>query len=53
MRQLLLGPDQMAATLELDWDQPKFLRKVTGREPLDAAETAQVERLGIRWLTAG
>lgn len=51
--ELLLGPDRMTATLELDWDQPKFLRKVTGREPLDAAETAQVERLGIRWLTLG
>lgn len=51
--ELLLGPDQMTASLELEWDQPKFLRKVTGREPLDAAETAQVERLGIRWLTLG
>ncbi|MFF4309666.1 maleylpyruvate isomerase N-terminal domain-containing protein [Streptomyces sp. NPDC001507] len=50
---LLLGPDQMTATLELGWDQSKFLRKVTGREPLDAAETAQVEQLGIQWLTLG
>ncbi|MEV7238558.1 maleylpyruvate isomerase N-terminal domain-containing protein [Streptomyces sp. NPDC051020] len=51
--ELLLGPDQTTASLELGWDQPKFLRKVTGREPLDAAETVQVERLGIRWLTLG
>lgn len=51
--ELLLGPDQMTATLELGWDQPTFLRKVTGRELLDAAETAQVERFGIRWLTLG
>ncbi|MFF1869510.1 maleylpyruvate isomerase N-terminal domain-containing protein [Kitasatospora herbaricolor] len=51
--ELLLGPDRTAASLGLDWDRPEFLRKVTGREPLDAAEAAQVERLGIRWLTLG
>lgn len=51
--ELLLGPDGMTASDGLDWEQPEFLRKVTGREPLDAAEAAQVERLGIRWLTLG
>lgn len=51
--ELLLGPDRMTATLELGWDRAGFLRKVTGHEPLGAAEKAQVERLGIRWLTSG
>jgi uncharacterized protein (TIGR03083 family) len=51
--ELLLGPGQQAAAQELGWDRPGFLRKATGREPLDEAEIAQVERLGIRWLTLG
>ena len=38
---------------ELGWDRPRLLRKATGREPLDIAEAARVERLGIRWLTLG
>ncbi|MGI5439478.1 maleylpyruvate isomerase N-terminal domain-containing protein [Streptomyces shenzhenensis] len=46
--ELLLGPDRLTALLELGWDQARFLRKATGREPLDAAETTQTERLGIR-----
>ncbi|GAA3805583.1 maleylpyruvate isomerase N-terminal domain-containing protein [Streptomyces chiangmaiensis] len=51
---LVLGPDRMtAAMLELGWNQTTFVRKATGREPLGVAETAQVERLGIRWLTLG
>ena len=51
--ELLLGADHGAAARELGWDRPGFLRKATGREPLDAAEVARVERLGIRWLTLG
>ncbi|MFJ3877869.1 hypothetical protein ACIPW5_10460 [Streptomyces sp. NPDC090077] len=51
--ELLLGPDGPAAIGALGWDRLSFLRKATGREPLDAAETARVERLGIRWLTLG
>lgn len=51
--ELLLGPGQVAAARELGWDRPRFLRKATGREPLDVADAAQVERLGIRWLTLG
>ena len=51
--ELLLGPGRPAAAGELVWDRPTFLRKATGRDPLDAAEAAQVDRLGIRWLTLG
>lgn len=51
--ELLFGPDQVAAARELGLDRPEFLRKATGREPLDAADAVQVERLGIRWLTLG
>lgn len=51
--ELLLGPDGPASLHALGWDRLTFLRKATGREPLDAAETARVERLGIRWLTLG
>ncbi|MEU9720914.1 maleylpyruvate isomerase N-terminal domain-containing protein [Streptomyces sp. NPDC047976] len=51
--ELLLGPDPSAATRSLGWDRLTLLRKATGREPLDPAETARVERLGIRWLTLG
>jgi uncharacterized protein (TIGR03083 family) len=50
---LLLGPGQEAAAQQLDWNRSQFLRKATGREPLNAAEVGQVERLGIRWLTLG
>jgi uncharacterized protein (TIGR03083 family) len=55
----LLGPGRAqlgsAASdfAQLGWDRPTFLRKATGREPLDAAERAQLDRLGIRWLTLG
>jgi hypothetical protein len=51
--ELLLGAERMAAPDELGWSRPRFLRKATGRDPLDAAETARVERLGIRWLALG
>lgn len=51
--ELLLGADQTAAAHRLGWDQPRFLRKATGREPLGEAEAAQIERLGIRWLALG
>ncbi|MET9637192.1 maleylpyruvate isomerase N-terminal domain-containing protein [Streptomyces virginiae] len=51
--ELLLGAEHAAAADELEWSRPRFLRKATGREPLDAAEAAQVERLGIRWLALG
>lgn len=51
--ELLLGSDHEAAIRRLGWEQPYFLRKATGREPLEAAESAQIERLGIQWLTLG
>lgn len=37
----------------LGWSRPQFLRKATGRAPLSAEESAQVERLGLRWLALG
>ncbi|MFE5482653.1 maleylpyruvate isomerase N-terminal domain-containing protein [Streptomyces sp. NPDC056527] len=51
--ELLLGTEHATATDELGWSRTRFLRKATGREPLNEAETAQVERLGIRWLALG
>ncbi|MFF8380485.1 maleylpyruvate isomerase family mycothiol-dependent enzyme [Streptomyces sp. NPDC015661] len=51
--ELLLGAEQTTAVDELGWSRPRFLRKATGREPLDEAEAAQIERLGIRRLALG
>ncbi|MGW4895651.1 maleylpyruvate isomerase N-terminal domain-containing protein [Kitasatospora sp. NPDC004240] len=51
--ELLLGPDHTAAVRSLGWDRPGFLRRATGREPLDAVDAARVEDLGIRWLALG
>lgn len=53
VQDLLLGPDQGDVFERTGWDRLNFLRKATGREPLDDAETAQIERLAIRWLTLG
>ncbi|MFE9424839.1 maleylpyruvate isomerase N-terminal domain-containing protein [Kitasatospora sp. NPDC006697] len=50
---LLVGPEQVGAVRELDWGGADFLRKATGRAELTAAEAAEVERLGLRWLTLG
>jgi uncharacterized protein (TIGR03083 family) len=51
--ELLLGSGWITAVRELGWDQPGFLRRATGRQPLETMEVAQVERFGIRWLTLG
>ncbi|MET9594521.1 maleylpyruvate isomerase family mycothiol-dependent enzyme [Streptomyces sp. NPDC006516] len=51
--ELLLGAEQTEAAVALGWSRARFLRKATGREPLDASETAKVEQLGIRWLALG
>ncbi len=37
----------------LGLSRPQFLRKVTGRQPLSALESEQVELLGIHWLALG
>jgi uncharacterized protein (TIGR03083 family) len=50
---LLLGRDHTPAAREMGWDRPRFLRKVTGREPLTDTEAATVEQLGIRWIALG
>lgn len=41
------GPDALAA---LGWDRLTFIAKATGRAPLTAAERAEAERRGLRWL---
>lgn len=51
--ELLLGPEHAAAAGKLEWSRPHFLRKATGREPLNETEAAQIEQLGIRWLALG
>jgi hypothetical protein len=53
VQELLLGPGWATATAQLGWDPARCLRKATGRDPLDLAETRAVNRLGIRWLTLG
>lgn len=51
---LLLGrADGARARAELGWDAPVFLRKATGRSPLDPAEREHVDRIGLTWLTLG
>ncbi|MFD7966963.1 maleylpyruvate isomerase family mycothiol-dependent enzyme [Streptomyces zaomyceticus] len=51
--ELLLGAEHATAIEKLEWSRSRFLRKATGREPLNEAETARVERLGIHWLALG
>lgn len=50
--ELLLGRSGTAEP-SLGWDRPTFLRKATGREPMNAAEAEEVTRTGVRWLTLG
>ncbi|MFG2298353.1 maleylpyruvate isomerase N-terminal domain-containing protein [Streptomyces sp. NPDC048603] len=51
--ELLLGTEHAVATDELGWSRTRFLRKATGREPLNEVEAVEVEQLGIRWLALG
>ncbi|WP_234439998.1 maleylpyruvate isomerase family mycothiol-dependent enzyme [Streptomyces bicolor] len=53
VQDLLLGQDSSAALEKLGWSQLHFLRKATGRDPMTREEAAEVNRLGIRWLTLG
>ncbi|WP_377273723.1 maleylpyruvate isomerase family mycothiol-dependent enzyme [Peterkaempfera sp. SMS 1(5)a] len=50
--ELLAGPDTGGMT-ELGWSRARFLRKITGREPLEPEESSQIARLGTTWLTLG
>jgi uncharacterized protein (TIGR03083 family) len=52
VEELLAGPGT-STRLALGWDQPTFLRKATGRDPIGAVEAEWVERLGLTWLTLG
>ncbi|GLW56020.1 maleylpyruvate isomerase N-terminal domain-containing protein [Kitasatospora phosalacinea] len=45
--------DPDAVRAELGWDRPAFLRKATGRTPLDRAEQDVLARTGLTWLTLG
>jgi uncharacterized protein (TIGR03083 family) len=51
--ELLLGAEQTAAARTLGWSQAHFLRKATGREPLNETEAALIEQFSIRWLALG
>ncbi|RKR87743.1 uncharacterized protein (TIGR03083 family) [Micromonospora pisi] len=53
VEELLVGPAGPASVRRLGWDRLTFLGKATGREPITAAETERVERIGLRWLTLG
>ena len=53
LAELLLGDRKLSALRDLGWDTVTFLARATGRAPLSRAETAQVERSGIRWLALG
>jgi uncharacterized protein (TIGR03083 family) len=50
---LLVGQDQAGLVRELGWDTAGFVRKTTGREPLNDQEAAHVKRVGLQWLTLG
>ncbi|WP_354638261.1 maleylpyruvate isomerase N-terminal domain-containing protein [Kitasatospora camelliae] len=50
--EFLTGPDTSGVT-ELGWSPARFLRKVTGREPLEPEETSRIARLGVTWLALG
>ncbi|MGY0060551.1 hypothetical protein ACWY4P_29100 [Streptomyces sp. LZ34] len=50
---LLLGQGQAGLVRELGWDTAGFVRKATGREPLNGRDAAHVERVGLQWLTLG
>ncbi|MFK3984016.1 maleylpyruvate isomerase N-terminal domain-containing protein [Micromonospora sp. NPDC050397] len=49
--ELLVGPNGLAPLGDLGWDRVTFLRKATGRAPIDDAESERINRLGLRWLT--
>ncbi|MBL7256423.1 maleylpyruvate isomerase N-terminal domain-containing protein [Paractinoplanes lichenicola] len=51
--ELMLGRDWQNTLRELGWDQLEFLRKATGRQPLEPADVTRVDQLGVRWLTLG
>ncbi len=53
VQDVLLGLTNADALRELGWTQLCFLRKATGREPITRQEAAEIDRLGIRWLTLG
>ncbi|MFJ4678602.1 maleylpyruvate isomerase family mycothiol-dependent enzyme [Kitasatospora sp. NPDC088783] len=50
--ELLVGPDTSGVT-ELGWSHARFLRKITGREPLEPEESSRIARLDITWLALG
>ncbi|WP_030299544.1 maleylpyruvate isomerase family mycothiol-dependent enzyme [Streptomyces katrae] len=50
--EFLAGTDTSGVT-GLGWSPARFLRKVTGREPLGPEENSQIARLGINWLALG
>ena len=49
----LLLTDSTAGLDRLGWDPVTFVRKASGRAPLNAAERDRVEAAGIRWLALG
>jgi uncharacterized protein (TIGR03083 family) len=49
---LLIG-DEWERADALGWSRARFLRKATGREPLSAQESAQLDELGLRRLALG
>ncbi|MFG3001640.1 hypothetical protein [Streptomyces sp. NPDC048340] len=54
--ELLVGSEQMAAAGQLGWSRPYFLRRATGREPLQDAEAALRSRISTerdRLISAG
>jgi hypothetical protein len=50
--EILVGPD-MSGMTELGWSHARFLRKITGCEPLEPEESSRIVRLNITWLALG
>lgn len=52
---VLLAGDEGAARLrrEPSWEPAAFVAKATGRSPMSQAERADLDRIGVHWLTLG
>ena len=50
---LAFGPAYRVDISGLHWDGPTAVRKMTGRAAISHAETSQINRLSINWITLG
>ncbi|MGW0431066.1 maleylpyruvate isomerase N-terminal domain-containing protein [Micromonospora sp. NPDC003197] len=53
LQQMLFGSDWRSAVATTGWDPVTLLRKATGRAPITAEESRQLDRLGMKRLALG